>query len=494
MVNMSLQKTGTNRRVTLGGLALVLAIAACAWVPVIVGQAPTGRGNNQAPSRDWAGQDMPMKIMEPFTLASVGDLIIIRPASQYQDPGFQSAIKIIRDSDVGFGNFESMIRDELNFTGPLGGMFGTKEVAADVKAMGFKLVNRAGNHLMDSNQEGLFETMRLMEAAGLVYGGAGRDLEDARAAHFLETPKGRIGVVGMYSEVAGGQSRLAASYRVGNTGGRPGLNDVSLARSIIVSADQLDALKKVRDSVYGHRTEYSNPVDAPANEAPGTLELFGTVYKVGSTLGGLSYTMNPGDLRDTLRSIRNGKEYADFMIATIHAHQGDSVLQPFLYEDHPPDFLVALAHASIDNGADAFVAHGPHLLRGIEIYKGKPIFYDLGEFFREWDWGCDCDTNPESPQTPAERATGGLMARDVVRPINYESAIALSKYDKGKLQEVRIYPIWGRFDGPISQRGIPETAPPEIAQRILQRLQKLSEPLGTKIAIEGNVGVIRVTN
>jgi poly-gamma-glutamate synthesis protein (capsule biosynthesis protein) len=35
------------------------------------------------------------------------------------------------------------------------------------------------------------------------------------------------------------------------------------------------------------------------------------------------------------------------------------------------------------------------------------------------------------------------------------------------------------------------TAPPEIAQRILRRLQKLSEPFGTKIAIEGNVGVIR---
>jgi poly-gamma-glutamate synthesis protein (capsule biosynthesis protein) len=35
------------------------------------------------------------------------------------------------------------------------------------------------------------------------------------------------------------------------------------------------------------------------------------------------------------------------------------------------------------------------------------------------------------------------------------------------------------------------TAPPQIAQRILDRLQKLSEPLGTKIAIEGNVGVIR---
>ena len=76
-------------------------------------------------------------------------------------------------------------------------MVGTKEVAPDLKAMGFKIMNRAGNHLFDSNQEGLFETTRLMEEAGLVYGGVGRDLEDARATHFLETPKGRIGIVGM---------------------------------------------------------------------------------------------------------------------------------------------------------------------------------------------------------------------------------------------------------------------------------------------------------
>jgi poly-gamma-glutamate synthesis protein (capsule biosynthesis protein) len=79
----------------------------------------------------------------------------------------------------------------------------------------------------------------------------------------------------------------------------------------------------------------------------------------------------------------------------------------------------------------------------------------------------------------------------VVEPINYESAVAVSRFDKGQLQEVRIYPIWARHDGPLSRRGIPMTAPPEIAQRILARLQKLSEPLGTKIAIEGNVGVIR---
>jgi hypothetical protein len=477
------------KRAAIAGTALSVVFTAS-----LIGQSRTGRGGNfPAPPRDWAARDLPMKIMGPFTLASVGDLIIIRPASQFQDAGLQAALKIIRDADVGFGNFESLIRDEANFTGPLGGsMVGTKEVAGDLKSMGFKMVNRAGNHLFDSNQEGMFATMELLDQAGVVYAGAGRNLEDARAPHFLETPKGRVGLVGMYSEVAagGGGARLSASYRTGNTGGRPGLNPMNLTQSIAVTPDQLAAMKKIRDSVYSHRTEYSNPI-GPAEDSNGELEMFGSMYRIGEKPGSLEYTMNPGDLRDNLRSIKNGKEFSDFMIATIHAHQGDSALQQFLFEDHTPAFLVNLAHSAIDNGADAFVGHGPHIIRGIEIYKGKPIFYDLGEFFREWDWSCDCD-NPSTKETTAERTVTGLNNRGVMEPVNYESLIALSRYDKGELKEVRLYPIWARQDGPISRRGIPEMAPPEIAQRILTRLQTLSRPFKTTIAIEANVGVIRV--
>src|SRR5436309_2939036 len=113
--------------------------------------------------------------------------------------------------------------------------------------MGFKLMNRAGNHLMDAGQEGLFETVRLMDQAGLVYAGVGRNLNEARAPRFAETAKGRVGLVGMYSEIAG-QSRLAATYQVGITGGRPGLNAINLTRAITVSAEQLAALKRVKDS------------------------------------------------------------------------------------------------------------------------------------------------------------------------------------------------------------------------------------------------------
>jgi poly-gamma-glutamate synthesis protein (capsule biosynthesis protein) len=260
-----------------------------------------------------------------------------------------------------------------------------------------------------------------------------------------------------------------------------------------VTPEHLALLKRIKDGVFEHRNEYANPVRPPSGDTATSVEMFGTLYKAGSKPGELTYAMNARDLQDNLKSIKNGKQYSDFMIATIHAHQGDSILQSFLFEDHPPDFLVELAHASIDNGADAFVGHGPHILRGIEIYKGKPIFYDLGEFFREWDWSCDCNFTPNGDVTQAENVVRGLETRGVVEPINYESAIAVSKFDRGQLQEVRVYPIWARHDGPLSRRGVPMTAPPAIAQRILQRLQKLSEPFGTRIAIESNVGVIRVS-
>ena len=85
--------------------------------------------------------------------------------------------------------------------------------------------------------------------------------------------------------------------------------------------------------------------------------------------------MNAEDLRDILRSIRNGKYLSDFLVVTIHSHEASSAVEMGLSSDRPPDFLVDLAHKAIDNGADAFVGHGPHVLRGIEIHNGKPILY-----------------------------------------------------------------------------------------------------------------------
>jgi poly-gamma-glutamate capsule biosynthesis protein CapA/YwtB (metallophosphatase superfamily) len=46
----------------------------------------------------------------------------------------------------------------------------------------------------------------------------------------------------------------------------------------------------------------------------------------------------------------------------------------------PPDWLVKWTHAEVDAGADIIVMHGAPLLHGVEIYRDRPIFFDLGNF------------------------------------------------------------------------------------------------------------------
>ena len=72
--------------------------------------------------------------------------------------------------------------------------------------------------------------------------------------------------------------------------------------------------------------------------------------------------------------------------------------------------------------------------------------------------------------------------------------LTTSRYEGGKLVEVRLYPVDGGIDGtrPVSKAGLPMTASPEQAQRILKLVQDLSRPFGTTISIEDNVGVIHV--
>jgi poly-gamma-glutamate synthesis protein (capsule biosynthesis protein) len=70
--------------------------------------------------------------------------------------------------------------------------------------------------------------------------------------------------------------------------------------------------------------------------------------------------------------------------------------------------------------------------------------------------------------------------------------IAVSRFSGDRLVEVRQHPIELRYESErLAHRGIPETAPPDVGRRILERLRELSAPLGTTVTIEGNVGVIR---
>jgi poly-gamma-glutamate capsule biosynthesis protein CapA/YwtB (metallophosphatase superfamily) len=487
----------------LAGLAIALT-----WSTQSTSQAQ-GRGRGGAsdrgatPGRDPA-RELAMKIEAPFTLAAVGDIFgAMAPIVPLEEPRLQGLLKIIRDADVGFANAESSIADLPHFNGPFGGLLAPKAAAADMRAMGIRIVNRANNHTGDNGDEGMFETNALLDQVGIVHAGTGRNLEEARDAAYLMTSKGRVGLVGLMplSENAPGGTqgysflRTAATSRSGNMGGKPGLNPLRLTTYNIVTAEQFQALKKIRDAVMARRSEVSVPLEIPAERTEDRLELFGKNYKIGPKTGDWSYEMNGGDLRENLRSIRNGKYFADFMMVSVHAHQNSYAFQQYSFDNQVPDFMIEFAHAAIDSGADAFLGQGVHTIRGIEIYKGKPIFYGLSNFafYMNTPVGVAAGggegelSRGERSQASLERP-GGLS-----QPDNMEALLTTSRFEGGHLVEVRIYPTdVGKGYRPVSKIGIPLTPTPEVAREILEKVQRLSKPFGTNMTIENGVGVIRL--
>jgi len=479
-----------------GALALVTVAGLAVFSMVAHGQnAASGqRFDEPAPPapRDPAA-NLATKIMSPLTIVTVGDVMVKRTGANLEAPEFQAIFKLLKDADVTFGNMEGNLSDIEHFDGPLRGMMGDKDVAPSLKAMGFDLMNRANNHIFDADKESMFSTIAQLDAAGIVHAGTGKNLEDARAPAFYDSPKGRVGLVGMHTP-NGANTNANATYRTGNLGGRPGINALNYEVVYNVTAQELAAIKAIRRAAYTPPPGTTNvsKLPDPASEPADKVQFLGVWYKVG-TPGTRSFEMDANDLREILRSIRNGKTLSEFMIATCHCHQGPITAQQWLFEDQIPDFLPILARKAIDNGADMFVVHGPHVVRGIEIYKGKPIFYGMGEFYYQWQHMDSALLSGSWPQNGrTDDSTIDVRVSAGLRPINFESMVAQSHFDKGKLVEIRLYPTSGAWDGPISQLGLPRQAPPAMAQKILARVQTLSKPLGTTITVENNVGIIRL--
>jgi poly-gamma-glutamate synthesis protein (capsule biosynthesis protein) len=445
-------------------------------------------------------RDREMTMRGDFVFASVGDLMIRRPASRLADPEVQEVLDLIRNADLAVANMEGELANFKEFDGPLNNFVGTHEVAADLKLMGFDMVNRAQNHLLDSEIEGMYSTNALLDEAGIVHAGSGSNLQEAAAPAFLELPQGRAALIGTHAPIFPELYRLAATPLIGNLGGRPGLNMLNYSETILVSEQQYQALLQVREGFLQYRDNYDNPrpVTSASPDTGVTLSASSSgrndpryrVVRGDEIPGTVVYSLNENDVERILRSIRNARQLGDFVIAAAHIHQSQSVVETQHLSTRPPAFYVELARRAIDAGADAFVGTGVQTLRGIEIYQGKPIFYGLGEFFREAQWelplafGAD-DADPQRRMQQFARNFGGSTQ-------SLESLVAISHYQDGVLKEVRLYPTELGIDGPDSRLGIPRMAKEAQARQILQRVARLSDQWGTEIEIEGKVGIIRV--
>ena len=136
---------------------------------------------------------------------------------------------------------------------------------------------------------------------------------------------------------------------------------------------------------------------------------------------------------------------------------------------------------------------------GVEIYKGRPIFYSVGNlvFQNETVGFFPADAyerfDLDLKATPADfldaRTNGGKKGHPSDRAY-WENMFVVCEFTNRKLHEIRIHPIDQGFGRPRPQRGRPLLADGEVANRVIERVTRLSKQYGTKLVSRDGVGII----
>ena len=290
----------------------------------------------------------------------------------YDEPEYLQLIDLLRSADIAFTNLEMLFHNYEPFPMAESGgtwMRGAPELASELTWAGFDLVSRANNHAGDYGVRGLELTTQHVEAAGIVHAGVGMSLAEAREAKFLETAKARVALISVSSSFA---RHMAASRSRDNIPARPGLNPLRYRTTYVLPDGQYENLEQIGNSLEAFTDQDGNPRGMDEDK-PGEMQMIGRNFARGSEASILREA-NEDDVAEIASVVNNASRLADFTIVTIHAHEYDR------RRDMTPEFLHLFARAMIEAGADVFIGHGPHVLRGIEIFQGKPILYSLGDF------------------------------------------------------------------------------------------------------------------
>ncbi len=414
-----------------------------------------------------------------------GDMVIQRRIPVDYEGGAEVRAHIER-ADASFVNLETTIHDG-EFPGGVmsGGSFlrAPKAVLEDLKTFGFNSTSFANNHAADFGVDGLMATKESVDAAGIVNAGVGYNLDEAAAPAYIDTKNGRIALIATStgpeakSIMAGKQSRRIK--------GRPGVNSLRVDEKLQVTADQLAMIREIADMSHINaqkdieRAEGYHPPLADGVAALGNLQ-----FVQGESTAYITHP-NAEDMARIEKSIYEAQMQADYILVSVHSHElsGDK-------KENPSDFLVEFAHRCIDAGAHAVIGHGPHLLRPLEIYKGRPIFYSLGDFV------IHLECIPFAPEDMFQKQglTSDATMRELFchRSANYtrglmrdrrmlESVLPYFEMEDGKLTHLELAPIELNFDKKVWQSGDPRI---DTERGIIERYAEMSVSFGTQITID----------
>lgn len=348
-----------------------------------------------------------------FSVMAFGDILLARtPGERVLQYGFRYPFTGIRDlvnsADIAFANLEN---PASWFGAPYPGKPENVSFRADPATLfglawaGFDLVSLANNHMNDYGPRALAETLDFLDLLGVARVGAGRDLEEARRAVVLEREGVRFAFLA-YAEpiwsVIG--ARPAAAGRTWT---------------------------RIEERFHGPL-----PVQKPPARPDSS----------GSSLAGVAIA----DLQSMTEDVARVLSFVrpDYLFVSVH--WGDEL------QRMPNRFQRTFGRAAIDAGATAVLGHHPHVLQGVEKYRGGLIIYSLGN-----------------------------LIFDMRADSTYETAAFNLKLEAGRLVGLEIIPL--RIG-----RGtyVPALAQGRDAQAILEGIRTWSGATGRALRIEGGRGLL----
>ncbi len=440
-----------------------------------------------------------------FSIVLTGDSMVSRKLTPFTEKNYLAIRDICRSADATFTNLETTVREpeEGLHDMSVGTMMTTPpHLLEDLKWMGVNMVSTANNHATDFGHEGLIATLKHVDNAGLVHSGSGRNMTEARRPGYLDTRGGRVALISS-------NAFFSPWHRASDQGpemrGRPGVNVIGWNSSYTVDAKSFEQLSVMSNQLgFGHeqRRRAKNFFSAAeAGLSTNTeIDFLGKKFKVGDHFHVENKTIK-ADVAGNLKWISEAKRQADWVVYSFHCHsfseRNTDKAESNAQMEELADYAREFGKQVIDAGADVFVCHGPHISLGVEIYKGKPMFYSLGNFIFQNDtvqvfptesygrFGLASDATPaDFLEARTNNETKGFPAA----PEFWHSIMAVCHFKAHKLAGVEIVPLDLGYKLNRAQRGRPIIAEGARADEILARTQRLSSFYDTKIVNKNGVG------
>lgn len=264
-----------------------------------------------------------------YTLVASGDVLIEHPFIRPDAEHLAKIWEVFRAADDTFVNLEGAVTNRQSRADKLQVCRIDPGLVPELAGAGITVLTVANNHACDFGLDGLQDTINAVTMAGVQVVGGGRDVVEALEPAVFTRSDRHVGFMGLACTLPTGSAADVA---------RAGIAPIRVSTSFVIDPSLID-------------------------EQPGSAPYVETL-------------LVREDLERVVARINDARQQLDLLVIAVHWGVVPGAVAAF--QDELATYQQPLGHALVDAGADVIIGHHSHCLNGIEIYRGRPIFYGLG--------------------------------------------------------------------------------------------------------------------